>query len=74
MIVSYAGPAGRQVVLADANPGIMALPTATLASLEDARRAPEMAVPVRGWAAAAAAAAADAGGRPAPRAARGRRR
>ena len=63
MIVCYAGPAGRQVVLADANPGIMTLPTATLASLEDARRAPEMAVPVRGWAAAAsaAAAAADAG-------------
>jgi hypothetical protein len=54
MIVSYAGPEGRRVVLADANPGIMTLQTATLASLDDARRAPETAVPVRGWAAAAA--------------------
>jgi hypothetical protein len=53
MIVSYAGPEGRQVVLADANPGIMALPTATLASMEDARRAPETVVPARGWPAGA---------------------
>ena len=73
MIVSYAAREGRQVVLADANPGIMALPTATLASLEDARRAPETVVPVGGWpvrvagpwsppAAAAAAAAAGVAG------------
>ncbi|HEX9356952.1 MAG TPA: hypothetical protein VF933_24440, partial [Streptosporangiaceae bacterium] len=37
MIVSYASPAGRRVVFADANPGILTLPTATLASLEEAR-------------------------------------
>ncbi len=36
MIVSYASPAGRRVVFADANPGILALPTATLASLGEA--------------------------------------
>jgi hypothetical protein len=65
MIVSYAGPAGRRVVLADANPGIMTLPTATLASLEDARRAPETVAPVRGWAAAADARPATADARPA---------
>jgi hypothetical protein len=54
MIVTYAAPTGRQVVLADANPGIMTLPTATLASLADARRAPETVVPVQGWAPAGA--------------------
>jgi hypothetical protein len=37
MIVSYASPGGRRVVFADANPGILALPTATLASLGEAR-------------------------------------
>jgi hypothetical protein len=31
VIVSYAAPEGRQVVLADANPAILTLPTATLA-------------------------------------------
>ena len=36
MIVSYASPAGRQVVLADANPGIFGLRTSTLLSLDDA--------------------------------------
>jgi hypothetical protein len=36
VIVSYASPEGRQVVLADANPGIMTLRTATLLSLEEA--------------------------------------
>jgi hypothetical protein len=40
MIVTYAGAGGRQVVAVDANPGIMSLPTATLASLEEARRVP----------------------------------
>ncbi len=49
IIVSYAAREGRQVVLADSNPGIMALPTATLASLAEARLAPELAVPVPGW-------------------------
>ncbi len=36
MIVSYASAAGRRVVFADANPGILALPTATLAGLDEA--------------------------------------
>jgi hypothetical protein len=35
MIVTYAGPAGRQVVLADANPGIGGLASATLLTLEE---------------------------------------
>jgi hypothetical protein len=35
VIVSYASPAGRRVVLADANPGIMGLPTATLHTLDE---------------------------------------
>ncbi len=39
VIVSYASPRGRQVVLADANPGIATLPTATLLSPEEAREA-----------------------------------
>ena len=37
MIVSYASPGGRRVVFADANPAILTLPTATLASLDEAR-------------------------------------
>jgi hypothetical protein len=61
MIVSYAAQDGRQVVLADANPGIMALPTATMASLAEVRRAPELAVPVPGWARSAGAARPGAG-------------
>jgi hypothetical protein len=40
MIVTYAGPGGRQVVVADANPGIFGLPTATLRPLEEAGREP----------------------------------
>jgi hypothetical protein len=36
VIVSYASPHGRRVVIADANPGIIALGTSTLLSLEDA--------------------------------------
>jgi hypothetical protein len=43
MIVSYASRNGRQVVLADANPGLLALPTATLHSLEEVRYAAPMA-------------------------------
>ena len=39
MIVSYASAAGRRVVFADANPGILTLPTATLAGLDEARPA-----------------------------------
>jgi len=40
MIVTYSAAGGRQVVVVDANPAIMSLPTATLASLEEARRMP----------------------------------
>jgi hypothetical protein len=40
MIVTYAGPGGQHVVVADANPGIFGLPTATLLPLDEARRAP----------------------------------
>jgi hypothetical protein len=36
VIVTYASPDGRRVVLADANPGIIALRTSTLLSLEEA--------------------------------------
>ncbi len=39
VIVTYAAPEGRRVVLADANPGIIALRTSTLLSLEEAQRA-----------------------------------
>jgi hypothetical protein len=39
MIVTYPAPDGRHVVVADANPGIFGLPTATLLSLDEARRA-----------------------------------
>ena len=39
VIVSYASPAGRRVVLADANPGILGLPTATLHTLDEVTRA-----------------------------------
>jgi hypothetical protein len=49
MIVSYASAAGRRVVFADANPGLLALPTATLASLDEARSgAPAAGSPVTG--------------------------
>ena len=41
MIVTYSSAEGRRVVAADANPGIFTLPTATLMSLEEARRAPQ---------------------------------
>ena len=40
VIVSYASPEGRQVVLADANPAILGLPTASVLSLDEARPAP----------------------------------
>ena len=36
MIITYAAAGGRRVVLADANPAIVTLPTATLLSLEEA--------------------------------------
>jgi hypothetical protein len=39
VIICFASRAGRQVVLADANPGIIGLPTATLLSLDEANAA-----------------------------------
>jgi hypothetical protein len=55
VLVSYAAPGGRRVVLADANPGISTLPSATLLSPEEVREAtarsadsPPAAQPV-GW-------------------------
>jgi hypothetical protein len=36
MILSYAGPSGRQVLLADANPAIGGLPAATMTPLTEA--------------------------------------
>jgi hypothetical protein len=53
MIISYAGPGGRQVVMADVNPGIGGLGAATMATLEECRGDP-------------AAAAGAPGARPAP--------
>jgi hypothetical protein len=40
MIITYAGPAGRQVVMADANPGIGGLSAATPLALEESRSLP----------------------------------
>ena len=40
MIITYAGPAGRQVVMADANPGIGGLSAATQLTLEEFRSVP----------------------------------
>jgi hypothetical protein len=45
MIVTYAGPGGRQVVLADANPGIGGLAAATAQTLEEFRSLPTAATP-----------------------------
>jgi hypothetical protein len=39
VIVSYSSPGGRQVVLADANPAILALPTVSTLSMDEARQA-----------------------------------
>jgi len=47
MIISYASAAGRRVVMADANPGILVLPTASMLDLEEARHSP----PAVSWAA-----------------------
>jgi hypothetical protein len=52
VIVTYASAAGRQVVLADANPGIIMLPTATLRTLEETRAAAASAARERAAAAA----------------------
>ncbi|HLK75377.1 MAG TPA: hypothetical protein VKU77_17200 [Streptosporangiaceae bacterium] len=45
MIVTYAGPSGRQVVLTDANPGIGSLSAATPLTLEEFRTLPAAVVP-----------------------------
>jgi hypothetical protein len=41
VIISSASRGGRRIVFADANPGIIGLPTATLLSLDEARNAPD---------------------------------
>jgi hypothetical protein len=46
MIITYAGPAGRQVVMADANPGIGGLGAATTMTLEEFRALPAAVAPV----------------------------
>jgi hypothetical protein len=61
MIVTYSGPDGRRVLLADANPGIFGLATATLRPLDEARRT------ARGPAAAALGPASGPATTPAPR-------
>jgi hypothetical protein len=48
VLLTYAGPAGRRVVLADANPAIIGLPTAALVSLDEARAAAGAARPAAG--------------------------
>ena len=50
VIVSYASAAGRRVVLADANPGILGLPTATLRTRDEAGLVTPAAVPGGGGA------------------------
>jgi hypothetical protein len=47
VVLCQDGPAGREVVLADANPAIMALPTATLAVAAVPARARGQAPPPR---------------------------
>jgi hypothetical protein len=42
VIISSASRGGRRIVMADANPAIIGLPTATLLTLDEARNAPEM--------------------------------
>jgi len=46
MIITYAGPAGRQVVMADANPGIGGLSAATTMTLDEFRAQPAAVAPV----------------------------
>jgi len=69
VIIGYASPEGRRVVLADANPAIIALRTSTLLSLEEALNAAAAGGP--GYAAPDAAAAGEPGYGPDPAAARG---
>jgi hypothetical protein len=46
MIITYAGPAGRQVVMADANPGIGGLSAATTMTLDEFQAQPAAVAPV----------------------------
>jgi hypothetical protein len=46
MIITYAGPAGRYVAMADANPGIGGLSAATTMTLEEFRAQPAAVAPV----------------------------
>ena len=76
MIITYAGPAGRQVVMADTNPGIGGLGAATALTLEDYRALPRRGTPEperragpRRTAPGAALAPPPGPGRPQPRAA-----
>jgi hypothetical protein len=48
MIISYAGPAGRHVVMADTNPGIGGLGASTALTLEEYRRQPSAGAPSSG--------------------------
>jgi len=63
MIITYAGPAGRQVVMADANPGIGGLGAATALTLDEYRRLSDPDVTARGPAAREPAAREPAAGR-----------
>jgi hypothetical protein len=45
VLLTYAGPGGRRVVLADANPAIIGLPTTTSVSLDEARAQARVAPP-----------------------------
>jgi len=47
IIVSYASPEGRQVVLADANPAIVTLPRVSTLSLDEAGEAPDAGFPAQ---------------------------
>jgi hypothetical protein len=47
MIITYAGPAGRQVVMADANPGIGVLTAATELTLEEFQARPDGIAPAQ---------------------------
>jgi hypothetical protein len=65
VIVSYASREGRQVVLADANPAILGLPTVSLLDLDQARQAEPRPAAPRPAAPGAAAASRPAASRPA---------
>jgi hypothetical protein len=49
VLLTYAGPGGRRVVLADANPAIVGLPTATPLTLEETLARVRRAGPAGDW-------------------------